>query len=79
MHTASCTSARKPGTTNQIQESEFMLSNALRLAHTLIASRAILAIVHDVFVIIAFCENNSLYARSPDPSFLVIEGCGTRD
>ena len=31
------------------------------------------------FQIIAFRANNSLYARLPDPSFLAIEGCGTRD
>ena len=57
-----------------------LLSNALFSVRALIAGRTIFAVVRDVFfVIIAFRANNSLYARPPDPSFLVIEGCGARD
>ena len=56
-----------------------LLSNALLSARALIAGRVIFAVVRDVFCNFAFRANNSLYARSPDPSFLVIEGCGARD
>ena len=51
------------------------ICNALLSACVLIAGHAFFAVVHDTFVIIAFHSNNSLYARSLDPSFLVIEGC----
>ena len=81
MRTASCTSARKPGATNQIQDFEFfycLVTPYFRRARLWPAVQY-LRLSLTFFVIIAFRANNSLYARSPDPSFLLIEGCGARD
>ena len=49
MRTASCSSARKPGTTNQIQDFDLLLGNALFAVHVRIAGHAIFAVIHDVF------------------------------
>ena len=58
-----------------------LLSNTLLVTRAHIAGRANFAVVHDVVcnTIVAFGENNSLYAWSPDPSFLVIRECGAQD
>ena len=56
-----------------------LLSKTLLVARMHIASHTILAVDSDVFVLIAFRANNSLYARSPDTFSFKTEGAGTRD
>ena len=50
-----------------------LLSNTLLAARAHIAGHAIFAVICEFF---AFRANNSLYARSPDPFSLEIEGAG---
>ena len=58
-----------------------LLSNALLAARAHIAGPGPrgLRLPVTFFVIIAFRQNNSLYAISPDPLSPRIEGCGERD
>jgi hypothetical protein len=77
MSTSTHTSARKPGASNQIRDLSLLLSNALLAARVHTLCPALFAVIRDGFiVIIAFCRNKLLYAWSPDPLSLEIEGCG---
>jgi hypothetical protein len=64
---------------NQIRDSNLLLSNAFLAARAHTVGPALFAVTVTFFVIIAFRRNNSLYAWSPDPLSLEIEGCGLRD
>ena len=52
-----------------------LLSNASLMAHAHTAGPVWFAVTRDVFCNYSFQENNFLYAKSPDPLSLEIEGC----
>ena len=74
--TTSCSGDRIWSRPIRFEILNLLLSSALLAARAHIASPACFVVTRDVFVIIAFRQNNSLYARLPDPLSLEIEGCG---
>ena len=60
----------------QIRDLNSLLGNALLAARAIQSAPRCLLLPMTFFVIIAFRWNNLLYAWSPDPLSLEIEGCG---
>ena len=76
MCTASCSSTRNPAQPIRFEILYLLLSKAQHVARAHVAGHACIVVICDIFT---FHENNSLHTTSPDTSFLLIEGCGTRD
>ena len=75
-HTTSCSGDRIWSRPIRFEILNLLLSNALLAARAHIAGPRGLRLPVTFFAIIAFRQNNSLYARLPDPLSLEIEGCG---
>ena len=72
-HTTSCSGDRIWLRPIRFEILNLLLSNALLAARAHKDGPVWFAVTRDVF---AFRQNNSLYARLPDPLSLEIEGCG---
>ena len=79
MRTTSCTGDKMLSRPIRFEILNLLLSNTLLVAHVHSWPCNTLQLSVTFFVTIAFCTNNLLYARSPDPYSLEIEGAGARD